>query len=226
MYITDTRPVKVNGFVITHRDDDRVHQLSIRQNDAASMIALRMDDGSVVKLLQVYLRGHGVWVRVHGSRGAMENLRHGNRGELYVRQEKYHEDAEPVDQVYAPDFPEYAEEAEAAGHGGGDFFTNLHFANAIRSGEPPYLDVYRGVAMSIIGPLAYRSALDDSNTIDVPDFRTEAARAQYEDDDWSPDPTTRKEGDPFPSINGPREIRPEALEFAREVWRENGYEGD
>jgi len=226
MYVTDTWPTKVNGFVVPNREDDPVHQLSVRQNDAASMIALRMDDGSVVKLLQVYLRGHGVWVRIHGSRGAMENLRHGERDHLYFRQENYHEDAEPVDEVYAPDFPEYAEEAATAGHGGGDFFTNVHFANAIRSGEPPYLDVYRGVAMSIIGPLAYRSALDDSNTIDVPDFRTEAARVQYEDDHWSPDPAAHKDGDPLPSILGKREIPDKALDDAREIWRENGYQGD
>ena len=35
-----------------------------------------------------------------------------------------------------------------AGHGGGDFWTSFHFANAIRTGEQPYLDVYRGVTMS------------------------------------------------------------------------------
>ena len=225
MFITDTRPVKVNGFVITYRDDDPVAELSARRSDAASMIALRMDNGAVAKLLQVYLRGEGIWVRIHGSRGAMENLRHGGRNRLWVRAERYHEDAEPTDEVYEPDFPEHAQEAARAGHGGGDFFMNYHFAQAIRTGEPPYLDVYRGVAMSIIGPLAYRSALADGATVDVPDFRDESVRARYEDDRWSPDPTVRKPADPYPSVLGEREIPAEALEYNQAIWREMGYEG-
>ena len=45
---------------------------------------------------------------------------------------------------------------------------NYHFANAIRSGKPPYPDVYRGVAMSIIGPLAYRSHGRSGEARDTP----------------------------------------------------------
>jgi len=100
---------------------------------------------------------------------------------------------------------------------------NYHFAEAIRRHEPPYLDVYRGVAMSIVGILAYRSALDDANTVVVPDFRDKAVRAQYADDDWSPDPTTHREGDPWPSVLGKITLSAEALAYAREVWRTVGY---
>ena len=76
MYITDTWPVKVNGFVDPVRSGrPRRASACPSCNDAASMIALRMDNGAVVKLLQVYLRGEGIWVRIHGSRGQMENLR-------------------------------------------------------------------------------------------------------------------------------------------------------
>ena len=49
-----------------------------------------MNDGSVCKLLQVSLRGEGIWVRVHGWRGQMENLRHGDALMLRVRREQYH----------------------------------------------------------------------------------------------------------------------------------------
>ena len=225
MFITDTRPVKVNGFVMTRKEDDPVAARSPRRNDAASMIALRMDNGAVVKLLQVGLRGHGVWVRVHCSRGQMENLRHGNTRELRVRREAYHEEGvEPEDVIYKPDFPVHKELADKAGHGGGDFFMNYHFAEAIRTGEPPFLDVYRGVAMSIVGILAYRSALSDSNTLDVPDFRDRTVRDAYADDHWNPDPTRRTADDPWPSVTGDVEIPDERLEDARRIWREIGYE--
>jgi len=138
----------------------------------------------------------------------------------------YHEDdTEPEDRVYKPEFPAHQQLAAEAGHGGGDFFMNYHFAEAIRSGEAPYLDVYRGVTMSMIGALAYRSALDDSSTVVVPDFRDHAVRAAYADDDWSPDPTRRQPGSPWPSIEGDVAISDKALEYARGVWREIGYEG-
>jgi len=227
MFITDTRPVKVNGFVMPYREDDPNAARRPRFGDAASMIALRMDNGGVAKLLQVYLRGHGVWVRIHGSRGQMENLRHGNTRMLRVRREQYYEERTgPEEVIYLPDFPEHREQAAKAGHGGGDFFMNYHFAEAIRTGEPPYLDVYRGVAMSCVGILAYRSALDDSNTIDVPDFRDATQREAYRDDDWNPNPVTRRPSDPWPSILGKREPSAECLEYAREVWREAGHCGD
>ena len=224
MFITETWPEKVNGFVMVRRDDDPVNERTIKFSDASSLIALRMDNGAVVRLVHVYLRGHGVWVRVHGSRGLMENLRWGERNMLRVVREQYHEERRhPQEVIYRPDFPEFHEQAMQAGHGGGDFFTNYHFAEAIRRDEPPFLDVYRGVTMSIIGPLAYRSALDDSNTIDVPDFRLEADRVAYEDDHWRPDPI---DGDPWPSIEGRKQPTPEQLAFSREVWRQRGYDGD
>ncbi len=224
MFITETWPEKVNGFVMVRREDDPVNERTIKFSDASSMIALRMDNGAVVRLVQVYLRGHGVWVRVHGSRGLMENLRWGERNMLRVVREQYHEERHhPEEVIYRPDFPEFHQQALQAGHGGGDFFTNYHFAEAIRRDEPPFLDVYRGVTMSIIGPLAYRSALGDSNTIDVPDFRREADRVQYENDDWRPDPV---KGDPWPSIEGRKQPTPEQVAFSREVWRSKGYEGE
>jgi len=225
MYITDTWPVKVNGFVLPYNPKDtEVFGKTARQSDLASNMTVRMDNGAVVKLLTGTLRGHSCWVRIHGSQGQMENLRWGDTSMVRLRREEWDKSpGEPHEKIYLPDFPEHHQEATRAGHGGGDFFMNYHFAEAIRRHEPPYLDVYRGVAMSIVGILAYRSALDDANTIVVPDFRDKAVRAQYADDDWSPDPTTHREGDPWPSVLGKITPSAEALAYAREVWRTVGY---
>ena len=225
MFITDTRPVTVNGFVIRRCDDDPVSRLTPKQSDAASMIALRMDNGAVAKLLQVGLRGESIWVRIHGSRGAMENLRVGDKQMVRLIREQFEEKrAEPVEQIYKPDWPAGHEQATKAGHGGGDYFVSQEFAQAIRRNEPPFLDVYRGVAMSIVGPLAYRSALAGGVPLEVPDFRREADRRKYATDHWSPDPTDNRPG-PAPSIDGKRKISPKALAFARKVWRRQGYTG-
>ncbi len=146
---------------------------------------------------------------------------------LRVRREQYHEKrTEPDEVIYNPDFPEHGDMARQAGHGGGDFFMNYHFAQAIRTGTPPYLDVYRGVAMSTVGILAYKSALADSNTFEVPDFREKAIRAKYAKDNWSPDPTKHKKGDPWPSILGKREPDPKAVRYAKKTWKRQGYEGE
>jgi len=226
MFITDTWPVKVNGFVIPRDMRDDVIKMTAKRNDPAAMIALRMDNDAVVKLLQVSLRGEGVWVRIHGNRGLMENVRGPGANRLRVRREKFDKKpGEPVERLYTPDFPEHHEEAMKAGHGGGDFFTTYHFAKAIRTGKPPYLDVYRGVAMSIVGILAYRSALDDSNSVVVPDFRKKSVRARYRNDHWTPDPERRKRGDPWASVTGHIKPSPAALANARKDWRQIGYMG-
>ena len=224
MYITDTWPTSVNGFVIPFADDDPVQPRTVRRCDSASMIALKMDNGATVKLLQVLLRGHGSWVRIHGSKGQMENLREGDRNMVRLIREQFHQRrTTPEKQIYLPDFPEHHAEAAKTGHGGGDFFTNFHFANAIRTGKQPFLDVYRGVAMSAVGILAYRSALDNSNTIEIPDFRKKSERKKYKNDHWNPDPTQKKKGDPWPSILGDIKPTEQGIKYARKVWKKEGY---
>ena len=98
-------------------------------------------------------------------------------------------------------------------------------ANAIRTGRPPFLDVYRGVAMSIVGILAYRSALNDSASLEVPDFRDRKARGRYRNDHWNPDPARRTKDMPWPSVKGDVKIPPKSLAYARKIWRKEGYKG-
>jgi len=85
------------------------------------------------------------------------------------------------------------------------------------------MNVYRGVAMSIVGIQAWRSALNDSNTVTIPDFRSEAVRKEFESDQWSPDPERYVPGQPPSNIDNIREIPPETLKIAEPVWREAGY---
>ena len=228
MYITDTWPVSVNGFVIAHDPDDGVHYgKTARRSDLASAMMVRMDNGAVAKLLKGSLRGGGVWVRIHGSKGAMENLRYGERQMVRVRRESFDKaEDEPGEKIYKPQFPEEHAKALEAGHGGGDYFTSYHFAEAIRENEQPYLNVYRGVAMSIVGIQAYRSALQGANTVEIPDFRKKEKREKYANDDWNPDPSRRQEGYPWPSILGDIKPTEEGLAYARKIWQNMGYKGE
>ena len=227
MYITDTRPVKVNGFVVPYDFGDPTQTMHVKRTDTCAIIICRMDNDAVMKSLHGGLRGHGNYVRIHGNKGLMENCRHGDKQRLRVWHEPWEKPAGvPMETVYTPDFPAHHEEATSTGHGGGDFFTCYHFAEAIRTGEQPYLNVYRGIDMSLAGVLAWRSALNDSAPVEVPDFRQETVRKQYENDDWSPDPARKKDGQPPSSILGDITPSDEALALAKEVWASKGYHGE
>ena len=169
---------------------------------------------------------------VPGARlqGAMEITRgpgYYGSGQVRVWHEEWDVDGDqPKERTYVPDWPEHADLARQAGHGGGDFWTNFDFANAIRSGEQPFLDVYRGVAMSSVGILGWKSALEDGTPFEVPDFSQEASRKAYADDHWSPWPEDAGPGQPPPSILGKRKPTRKGLANARRVWKEIGYKGD
>jgi predicted dehydrogenase len=224
MYITDTMPASINGLAIAAPE---ITASLFRYNDPGSVILCRMDNGAVFRLFGLWLPGHSNWYRVHGTHGAMEIT----RGPGYFGPEQvrvWHDewncpDNAPTERTYVPQWPEHADLAAKAGHGGGDFWTNFLFANAIRSGEPPYLDVYRGVAMSSVGILAWKSALVDGAPFTMPDFRSETARSAYENDHWSPWPQHAGPGQPPPSIQGILEPSPEALAHARQIWAQEGY---
>jgi len=230
MYITDTMPVKVNGFSIAFPQHK---ERKIRRSDNASVIICRMNNGAIFKLFFGGISGHSIWYRLHGSKGAMESTRGpGYWGPQQVRvwrEEWKLKPGQVREMVYSPEWPAYGELAEKASHGGGDFWVNFHFANAIRTGKQPYLDVYRGVAMSSVGILAWKSALQDGAPVEVPDFRDEAVRKKYEDDHWSPLPKFRHlQGPEIPpaSILGHIEPAEEDIEYAKKIWQEIGYEGE
>ena len=227
MTITDTMPVAVNALSIAAPEvTDPIPHVG----DPSSVILCRMDNGAVFRIFGLFTPGHSNWYRVHGSKGAMEITRGpGYYGPGQVR--VWHEEWDcppgvPTERTYVPDFPAHSELARKAGHGGGDFWTNFHFANAIRSGEQPYLNVYRGVAMSSVGILAWKSALDEGRPYAVPDFSNEASRKLVENDHWSPWPEDAGEGQPPPSIRGWVQPSEESVAFGREIWRKHGWKGE
>ena len=224
MFITDTRPVKVNSFVIPYDKDDPTLTDTVKLNDTAAPMLIRMDNGAVMKSLHGNLRGHGNFVRIHGNRGLMENCRHGDKQRLRIWRESWEKrKGEPVEMVYKPDFPNHHARATRAGHGGGDFFTNYHFSEAIRTGKQPYLDVYRAIDMTLCGIQGWRSALADGEPVEIPDFRKESVRKRYAKDHWSPDPARKQTGQPDNSILGRIVPSRKVIEASRKIWAKQGY---
>ena len=225
VYITDTMPKTVNGLSIACREVD---EMTVRVSDPGSVMLCRMDNGAVFRIFGLLLPGHSNWYRVHGAKGAMEITRgpgYFGPGKIRVWHEEW--DLEPgqlQERTYDPDWPEHGDLARQAGHGGGDFWTNFEFANAIRSGEQPFLNVYRGVAMSSVGILGWKSALQDGAPFAVPDFSSETDRKAHEDDHWSPWPQDAGPGQPPPSILGTPKPTQKGAAHARKIWKEIGYQ--
>jgi len=235
MYITDTWPVKVNGFVIPHDPYDRQKTMTARRCDTASAIILRMNNEAVVRLLQYDLRGKE-GEKILGNRGMMERFCFGSGQMIRVHKKAFDKKpSEPDEKVYTVDFPpiekidvgNYSKSSAAAtslrlkfkSGAVTSLIMDYLFAEAIRRNEQPYMNVYRAVAMSAVGILAYRSALADSVSLEIPDFRKEAIRQQYEQDHWSPDPAVHTDDQPWPSILGDIKPSKRALAYAQKMWK-------
>ena len=226
VYMTDAWPIRVNALSIA---DPEVNQTTVRRGDPGSVILCRMTGGSVFRIFGLMLPGDSRWYRVHGTKGAMENVRGSESwgsGQVRVWHEEWDcPDGVPVDRIYEPGWPSHKDLAGKFGHGGGDFWINKQFIDAIRTGKPPFFDVYRSVAISSVGILAWKSALEEGTPFEIPDFKKDSERHRWEDDNWSPWPKDAGPGQPPPSILGTIEPKPEDLARAREIWREMGYEG-
>jgi len=229
MAITDTMPVRVNGFTAKLPEDSSRLRLW-KRIDMGGIIMATMNNGAVFKLIQGGLPGHSIFYRLHGEFGLMET----GRGPGYwgpgscriVHDEWEVKGNQAPEKIYYPQFPKWAAAALKAGHGGGDWFTNHYFAEAIRTGKQPYLDVYRGVAMSVVGILAWKSVLDRGNSYEVPDFTRESSRKKWANDTWRPLDLDDPKAPPVSSRGRNREILPAGLKVARQAWKKIGYKGE
>ncbi len=226
MYITETMPVKVNALSIACPEIDK---MTARVADAGSVILCRMNNGAVFRIFGLLLPGHSNWYRVHGSCGAMEITRgpgYYGPGQVRVWHDEWDvKEDESKERTYLPEWPEHGALARKAGHGGGDFWTNYHFSNAIKTGKQPFLDVYRGVAMSSVGILAWRSALEDGKPFSIPNFKKESERKLMENDHWSPFPNHAGPNQPPASILGKIKPSAKALAHAKAIWKKDGFKG-
>ncbi len=69
-----------------------------------------------------------------------------------------------------PRWRTWGEEARKTGHGGGDFFILEDFANAVREGTPPPVDVYDAVTWSSLIPLSEESVRRGGAPMEIPRF--------------------------------------------------------
>lgn len=222
MVMTDTWPEMVNALSIPAAE---LGPEVARINDPGSVILCRMDNQAVFRLFGIRIPGHSNWYRVHGTGGAMETQRgpgYFGPGQVRIWHDPWNcPEDQPQDRTFLPQWPQLAEKANQFGHSGADFWIMYHFLEAVRTGQSPVLDVYRSVAMSSVGILAWHSALADGKPMLVPNFRDAAERAAYAADHRVPDPQAAAELQLPTSVRGAIEIPPEARQKAQEFWNQN-----
>ncbi len=158
--------------------------------DRAAIVTTLNDDDSVFRVTGCAAFGaHHNSYRVCGENGQIENLR-GMDDKIMLRYNDWSvpEGKESVN-LYEPTWNDEDEDfINQSGHGGGDYIIARMFLDCIREGrqpEHPY-DIYSAVAMSSVAILAHRSILNGGTSYDIPDFRLEEVRKEFENDRQTP----------------------------------------
>ncbi len=179
MYVTGAMPIEVSAFVIPADSTPESVDAARRGRGIAAVMLIRMDTGAYLKSLHGFLQGEQEpvtsWVRIHGSRGLLENLRQGDARRVRMHKEEWATTSGQVEDTVHDLVGDRSENALVC----------ESFAHAIRTGEPPYFNVYRGVIASLVGICGLRSLLHGSVPIAIPDLRQEHIRRAYESDDWN-----------------------------------------
>jgi predicted dehydrogenase len=186
--VTGTRPVQVSGFVVPTAGDPEALERARQGRGWAALLVVRLDNGAVCKSLHGFLEaGQQAWVRIHGDRGLMENLRHGDTRTLRVvwDDEEAEQRAEEVVLPWPPEFP--ATTADSMGDGVAETLMLRDVATAVRHRTPPDQDVYFGVELSVTGIQAMRSSLIGNLPLEVPDLRHPHVRRAHAADTWFPE---------------------------------------
>lgn len=161
-----------------------------RVGDRAAIITTVNDDESVFRFTGCSAFGaHHNAYRICGENGQIENLRGmGDKMMLRYNQWSIPEGREEVN-LYDPEWNDGDEDfINQAGHGGGDYIVARMFIDCIKEGrepEHPY-DIHSAVTMSSVAILAHRSILNGGIPYDIPDFRFEECRKEYENDRQTP----------------------------------------
>lgn len=186
MYITGAFPVRVTAMPC-HMPfpEDSIAAPAI--GDRAAIITCLNNDDSVFRVTGCAAFGaHGNSYRICCEKGQVENIRGIN--DILLRYNSWHlpEGAQELNQ-YTPKWQDKNKALiEAAGHGGGDFFVIREFFSCIRENRRPQFDEHFATTMASVGILGHRSLLERGVPYDIPDFRREEDRKQYENDTISP----------------------------------------
>ena len=186
MHITGATPVRVTAMPV-YAPNDREGLMGNCVSERAAIVTILNDDNSVFRVTGCAAFGaHENSYRICGTKGQIENIRGTEKVLLRYNSWDVPENGEES-AMYTTDWDEKDRAIiEKAGHGGGDFFVIREFLNCIRQNRKPDFDVYFATRLASVGILAHRSVMENGVPYDIPDFRREEDRVQYENDWLTP----------------------------------------
>ena len=205
MWSTGATPKRVNALAVYAPFNEEI--TARRVGDRAAIITTVNDDNSVFRVTGCSAFGaHHNSYRVCGENGQIENLR-GMGDKIMLR---YNEWSVPGGReevnFYEPAWNDRDEDfINQAGHGGGDYIVARMFLDCIKEKkqpEHPY-DIYSATVMSSVAILAHRSILNGGCSYEIPDFRLEEYRKEYENDRLTPFPGTDGSEPSIPCCSDP-----------------------
>ncbi len=191
LFASGLRGVSVNGFETPRLD--YMAEKGARSGSAAMEI-LQLSNGAIAKSMNGNYRSeYQSWYRIIGTKGTIEANHDGN-----VKLIKYHTATGYSTETYKPQSYQfkYRPNGDYGNISNSDLAVFGFFVGAVLGDEESKkytIDVYRALDMSLAGLLAYRSILDNGNTVVIPDFRNADEREKYRNDKYSTDPETEAE---------------------------------
>ena len=185
--VTGTRPVQVSAFVVPTAGDPAALARARRGRGWAALLVVRLDNGAVCKSLHGFLEGsQQAWVRLHGDRGLMENLRHGDTRTLRVVWDAAHgDDLRRAEEVYLPWPPEFPPPTPTR------WATASPRSSCCGTSPPPSATgappTRTSTSASASPPPASRQCAPASPAASPSRSPTSATRRAFATDDWFPD---------------------------------------
>ena len=229
IHATGLRPVSVIGFEGTKNE----RRLRVGARCGAFAIEMvTLENGGIVKSLHGGLYKDSVWYSMYGSKGRMEcareDVQDGHIHKIYVNSDSFSGDyGNGTLEKYNP-VMERSEDAEGFGHGGSDFYSMYHFIERVSGNENgDIIDVYEAMDMFLPGMFAYRSILNGSISMEVPNLRDKAVREQWRNDTACTDPDVAGDMLLPTCVNGTPDIDLGVYNHVKELWeRECQSEGE
>ncbi len=141
-----------------------------------TMTLIKTAKGKIIDLQfdQASLRPHPTTTHFYlqGTKGAFKD--EDKEQKIYLDGRSKPNTWEPLSEYLqeydSPIWQKWEEKSRDSGHGGVDMFAVFHFMDAIRTGNPAFIDVYDSAAWSAIIPLSAKSIAEGGSVQKIPDF--------------------------------------------------------
>ena len=136
---------------------------------------MQTDRGHMVRCNVFWLStADGERARWFGDRGSLHMAIGGLHGDAWLPRSSELDRHERVQPLEIPPYWKHhmlpAPMRHASGHGGSHTFLAAEFVNALVEDREPVIDVYEALAMTVPGIVAYQSALQNGEQLEVPSF--------------------------------------------------------